>query len=288
MSVKSHLWFEESYEVELGRTLKIKIENLIEQYDSEFQRIEIYKTKPFGKMLVLDGVIMCTEWDEHAYHEMIVHVPMFTHPAPETVLVIGGGDGGTVREALKHPTVKRVDLCEIDEHVVRLSRKHLPVMASALDDGRVKVYSEDGAKFVKEHRNEYDIIIVDSSDPIGPAEVLFSEEFYVSLKECLTEGGIAVTQSESFYYHEEIVERLTGYAKKHYPVPGYYFTVVPTYPSGIIGFTLCSKKHHPFKDFNEERVTPLLNNLKYYNAGIHRAAFSLPSFIKNRVNLPAL
>jgi spermidine synthase len=284
----SNLWFDENFEIELGRTLRIKIDGIVEQYDSEFQRIEVYQTRPFGKMLVLDGVIMCTEWDEHAYHEMIVHVPMFTHPGPEKVLVIGGGDGGTVREVLKHPTVKRVDLCEIDEHVVRISRKHLPRMTSGLDDKRVKIVAEDGAKFVHDHKNTYDIIIVDSSDPIGPAEVLFSEEFYASMKESLTEGGIAATQSESFYYHGDIVERLTGYAKKLFAIPGYYFTVVPTYPSGIIGFTLCSKKYHPFRDYREERVAPLQPGLQYYNPAIHRAAFALPSFIKDRIKLPSM
>ncbi len=288
MPERSNLWFEENFEFEQGRTLKIKIDHLIEQYDSPYQRIEVYQTLPFGKMLVLDGVIMCTEWDEHSYHEMIVHVPMFTHPSPERVLVIGGGDGGTVREVLKHPTVKEVRLCEIDEQVVRLSKKHIPQTASALEDRRVQIVNEDGAKYVREHKNSFDIIIVDSSDPIGPAEVLFSEEFYASMKESLTEGGIATTQSESFFYHSDIVERLTGYAKKLFPVPGYYFTVVPTYPSGIIGFTFCSKKYHPLDDFREERVVPVQGSLKYYNPGIHRASFALPSFIKNRVNLPII
>jgi len=288
MPGSSNLWFDENFEIELGRTLSIKIDGIIEQYDSEFQRIEFFQTRPFGKMLVLDGVIMCTEWDEHAYHEMIVHVPMFTHPSPEKVLVIGGGDGGTVREVLKHSSVKQVDLCEIDEHVVRLSRKHIPQMASGLGDRRVRIVAEDGAKFVKDNKNTYDIILVDSSDPIGPAEVLFSEDFYASMKESLTEGGIAATQSESFFYHGDIVERLTGYAKKLYAIPGYYFTGVPTYPSGIIGFTFCSKKYHPFRDYREERVAAIQPTLKYYNPAIHRAAFALPSFIKKRVNLPAM
>ncbi len=285
MAVVSHLWFEETLELQLGRTVKIEIEDVIEKFDSDFQRIEIYKTKPFGKMLVLDGVIMCTEWDEHAYHEMISHVPMMTHPKPENVLVIGGGDGGTIREVLKHREVKKVDLCEIDEAVIRLSRKHLPMLAESFNDKRVHIFNKDGAKFIKEHKNEYDIIMVDSSDPIGPAEVLFSEAFYASMKDSLKEDGIAVTQSESFYYHTDIVERLTGYAKKLYAVPAYYFTMVPTYPSGIIGFTFCSKKYHPINNFNENKAISLQQTMKYYNPAIHRAAFSLPSFVKNRIKL---
>lgn len=281
----SNLWFEENYEYDEGRTIKIKIEKMIDQYDSPFQRIEVYQTKPFGRMLVLDGVIMCTEWDEHAYHEMLAHVPLFTHPNPERVLVVGGGDGGTIREVLKHPTVKEAVLCEIDEHVIRLSKKHLPQMASALDDPRVKIVCEDGAKYVKAHKNAFDIILVDSSDPIGPATVLFSEEFYASMRDCLNDGGIAATQSESFFYHGDIVHRLTGYAKKYFAIPGYYFTVVPTYPSGIIGFTFCSKKYHPLKDVDETRIAKLQPKLRYYNAAIHKGSFALPTFIASRIDL---
>lgn len=285
MSGTPYLWFEETLEIPSGRTIKIEIENLIERIDSKFQRIEVYKTKPFGRMLVLDGVIMCTEWDECAYHEMITHVPLFAHTRPEKVLIIGGGDGGTAREVIKHPSVKQVDVCEIDEEVVNISRRHLPVMACSFDDSRVKLYPEDGARFIRERKNSYDVIIVDSSDPIGPAEVLFSEEFYASMKECLKEDGIAVTQSESFYYHGDIVERLTGFAKKLYPQQGYYYTLVPTYPSGIIGFTFCSRKYHPLRDYRESDAAAMLPKLRYYNPGVHKGAFSLPNFIKNRIGL---
>ena len=236
-------------------------------------------------MLVLDGVIMCTEWDEHAYHEMLAHVPMFTHPHPERVLVVGGGDGGTIREVLKHPSVKEAILCEIDEHVIRLSKKHLPALASSLDDPRVKIMCEDGAKFVRENKNAFDIILVDSSDPIGPATVLFSEEFYSSMRDSLRDGGIAATQSESFFYHGDIVQKLTGYAKKLFPIPGYYFTVVPTYPSGIIGFTFCSKKYHPLNNIDEKRIAELAPKLRYYNAAIHRGSFALPTFIASRIDI---
>lgn len=285
MPVESHLWFEEILEFESGRTIKIKINDLIEKYDSKFQRIEIYDTKPFGKMLVLEGIIMCTEWDEFAYHEMITHVPMFVHPKPEEILIIGGGDGGTAREVLKHSDVKKVDICEIDEDVVRICRKHLPTMASSFDDKRINIYFEDGAKFVKERKDCYDVIIVDSSDPIGTAEVLFREDFYLSLKDVLKEEGIAVTQSESYFYDSNLVERITGYSKKYYEVSEYYFTTVPTYPSGVIGFSFCSKKYHPLDHLNEERVNKLQHSFKYYNPDIHRGSFALPSFIKNRINL---
>ncbi|HNU92342.1 MAG TPA: polyamine aminopropyltransferase [Spirochaetota bacterium] len=285
MSSGSELWFEEILEKENGHTFKIKIDNLIERVDSKFQRIEVYETVPFGRMLVIDGVIMCTEWDEYAYHEMIAHVPMFTHRNPENVLVIGGGDGGTIREVLRHPEARRVDICEIDGEVVRLSKKHLPTMSSSFDDPRVRLYTEDGAKYMKEHPSTYDVIIVDSSDPIGPAVVLFSEGFYVDMKNALRDDGIIATQCESFFYHSDIVERITGYAKKHFAVPGYYYTVVPTYPSGIIGFCFASKKYHYKKDFRPERVSPMQGQLKYYTPEVHGAAFTLPAFIGNRIKL---
>ena len=285
MSTESNLWFEEILEMNAGRTMKIKIEDLIEAFDSQYQRIEVYKTRPFGKMLVLDGVIMLTEWDECGYHEMLAHVPMFAHPAPKNVCIIGGGDGGTMREVLKHPSVETVDICEIDGDVIRLSQKHLPNLASSFDDSRVTVHTADGAKFVAENKNSFDIILVDSSDPIGPAEVLFSEQFYMDMKEALREDGIAVTQSESFFYHEGIVSKLTGYAKTHYASPSYYYTMVPTYPSGMIGFTFCSKKYDGLKDFDESRVAQMQNTLDYYNPDVHRGAFALPQFVRRRVKL---
>ncbi len=285
MPVPSQLWFEEKFEINKGRTLKIEIQGLIEQYDSEFQRIEIYQTKPFGKMLVLDGVIMTTDSDEFSYHEMIAHVPLCTHQNPETVCVIGGGDGGTIREVLKHPSVRNVDICEIDGDVIRLSEKHLPALASSFSDSRVTVYTEDGADFLRNHKNKYDIIIVDSSDPIGPAEVLFSEEFYRTMKESLHDTGIAVTQSESFFYHLDIIERLNGYARRHFPVVSYYSTIVPTYPSGIIGFTFCSMKYHPIQNLDETRTASFADSLKYYNPAIHKGAFQLPSFVQKRLKL---
>ncbi|MFW5770232.1 MAG: polyamine aminopropyltransferase [Spirochaetota bacterium] len=284
MAIESNLWFEEILEMQAGRTMKIKIEDLIEAYDSKFQRIEVYKTRPFGKMLVLDGVIMLTEWDECGYHEMLAHVPMSTHPCPENICIIGGGDGGTMKEVLKHSTVKTVDICEIDGDVIRLSQKHFPELASSFDDSRVTVHTADGAKFVAENKNAFDIILVDSSDPIGPAEVLFSEQFYMDMKESLREDGIAVTQSESFFYHESIVAKLTGYAKKHYAAPSYYYTMVPTYPSGMIGFTFCSKKYDGLKDMDDTRTASMRDTLNYYNPHIHRGAFALPEFVRRRVN----
>ncbi len=268
-------WFEEQLEVKDGRIMKIGYTNKIASMKSEFQQIDVYQTQAFGRMLVLDDVIMVTEFDEANYHEMIVHVPMTIHPDPRSVLVIGGGDGGTLREVLKHESVKRADLCEIDPGVVEVSKKHLPGLAESFDDERVTVFYEDGAAFVKKHKDTYDLILVDSSDPIGPAEVLFQEAFYRDMYNALTVDGIVATQSESFHYHRSIIRKIAEFSRRIFPVYEYYYTMVPTYPSGVIGFSFCSKSRHPLKDFNAFRAKHL-SALKYYNPAIHRAAFNLP------------
>jgi len=271
------MWVEEKYEIEKGRALKIKIKQSLEKVKSKFQEIEVVNSEAFGKILLIDGVIMLTEADEFCYHEMITHVPLCVHPKAQKVLVIGGGDGGTVREILKHDNVKEVDVCEIDEKVIEISKRHFPYLANSFDDPKVKIYCEDGNKFIKAHKDEYDIIIVDSSDPIGPAEVLFRREFYEAMFQALKDDGIVVTQAESFFYHSEIIKSLFSFIKDIYPISEYYYTLVPTYPSGMIGFTFCSKKYHPINNFNETEALKL-DDLKYYDKGIHKAAFNLPVF----------
>ncbi len=273
------LWIEEKLEIKNGRALKIRITKSLEKIKSKFQEIEVVESQSFGKILLIDEVIMLTEADEFCYHEMIAHVPLCVHPKAQTVLVIGGGDGGTVREILKHDNVKEVDVCEIDEKVIEISKRHFPNLANSFNDPKVKVYCEDGNKFIKRRKNEYDVIIVDSSDPIGPAEVLFRREFYEAMFQALKDYGIVVTQAESFFYHSEIIKSLFSFIKEIYPISEYYYTMVPTYPSGVIGFTFCSKKYHPLNDFNQSE-TLKLTDLKYYNKDIHRASFALPTFAK--------
>ncbi|MGB6606495.1 MAG: polyamine aminopropyltransferase [Atribacterota bacterium] len=271
------IWIEEKLEIKNGRALKVRITKSLEKIKSEFQEIEVVESQSFGKILLIDEVIMLTEADEFCYHEMIAHVPLCVHPKAKKVLVIGGGDGGTVREILKHDSVNEVDVCEIDEKVVEISKRYFPYLANSFDDPKVKIYCEDGNKFIKSHEDEYDIIIVDSSDPIGPAEVLFRREFYEAMFQALKDDGIVVAQAESFFYHQKIIKSLFSFIRDIYPISEYYYTLVPTYPSGIIGFTFCSKKYHPINDFNEIEALKL-NNLKYYDRGIHKAAFNLPTF----------
>ena len=270
------LWFDEVLELKNGRALKIRIKDVIESVTSPFQKMDVFDTYAFGKMFSLDGVIMMTEFDEHAYHEMITHVPMMTHPNPETVLVIGGGDGGTVREVLKYPSVKEVHLCEIDKMVVDMSLKHFPDVASAMNDPKVKHVYDDGAKYIENNPGKFDVILVDSSDPIGPAEVLFKKPFYESMRKGLTETGICTTQAESFYYHGETIKGLFDFIPDVFENYGYYYTVVPTYPSGIIGFTYLSNRISPYETIPDMKKLP--EDLRYYTPEIHKAAFALPAF----------
>jgi spermidine synthase len=218
---KLDLWFRDSPEIGRGCALSIRIRDVLCHYHSRFQEIAVFETDQMGRMLVLDDVTMLTEFDEFAYHEMIAHVPMMTHSNPSRVLVIGGGDGGTIREVLKHPGVSEVHLCEIDEEVVAACRKFLPSLASGFDDPRVRCFYEDGAVFVKKHPESYDVIIVDSTDPVGPGQVLFQPPFYRDMKRALTKEGIAVTQCESIYFHPEIIGKVAAFAREIYPLVSY-------------------------------------------------------------------
>lgn len=268
-------WFEEQLEIKNGRSVKIMVKELLESYRSPFQKIDIYDTVPYGKMLVHDDVIMLTEFDEPHYHEMITHVALNVHPDPQRVLIIGGGDGGTLREVLKHQEVQTAHLCEIDADVIRLCKKHFPDISSGFQDLRTEVFCQDGAEFVKKRKNYYSIIIVDSSDPFGPAEVLFKENFYRDMFNALTDDGIVITQSESFHFHRQVIKQIATFCRKIFSFYQYYYAMVPTYPSGVIGFSFCSKKYHPISDLQPAKAE-MLHGLKYYNPEIHKASFILP------------
>lgn len=272
-------WFTEEFEIEKGRCLTIEVKSLLESRQSQFQKIDMYDTVPFGKMLVLDGVIQLTEFDNFAYHEMIAHVPLNAHPNPRKVLIVGGGDGGAVFEVLRHQQVEEVVLCDIDQEVVKISQKYFPEFAKALADKRCKVVIDDAAKYVASKENYFDVICVDSSDPIGPAEVLFAREFYENVYRALTVEGIVVSQSEGMFYHQDFIVNLVAQNKKIFPYVAYYYTLIPTYPSGSIGFSFCSKKYTHIDKLDIKKISAL-RNLKYYNLDIHIAAFVLPQFMQ--------
>ena len=275
-------WFTETLETGLGRQLQVEYTKTLASIHSDFQHLEVFETVPYGKMLVLDGVIQLTEFDHFAYHEMLVHVPMAAHPNPESLLIVGGGDGGALTEAVKHESLKTIVLCEIDKAVIDVSRKHFPEFNKAFDDKRVTVIIRDAAEYIKNKANAFDVILIDSSDPIGPAEILFQEAFYRDVYTALTSDGIAVSQSESMFYHHDFIAKLFTQNKMIFPVNAYYYTLVPTYPSGTIGFSFCSKTIDPITHPSTHRMADL-KGLKYYSEAIHSAAFVLPVFM--RVNL---
>ncbi len=271
------LWYQDALEFGHGVGLRIRIKNVLYSARSQYQEITILESDKLGRILVIDGITMLTEWDEHGYHEMIAHVPLLVHPNPSRVLIIGGGDGGTVREVIKHSTVERVHVCELDEEVVNACRKYLPSLASSFEDPRVEIFYEDGAKFITGHPDFYDVIIVDSTDPIGPGQILFQKPFYEGMKKALTEQGIAVTQCESIFLHHHVIRGVWSFARNLFPRLAYYNTLIPTYPSGVIGFFFCSLKRDPVADIAEERASAL-KGLKYYTPEVHRASFTLPRF----------
>lgn len=246
---------------------------------SEFQKVEVVQTTGHGRMLLNDDLVMITERDEFVYHDMISHVPLFIHPNPKRVLIIGGGDGGTAREVLRHKTVEKCDMVEIDDMVVQACREFIPQTAIGMkDDPRFELFIEDGVKFVKETKNKYDVVIVDSTDPIGPAQPLFGLEFYQDINRCLADDGIVVSQGESPFYNSDTQSAMVKILNGIFPIVRYLNFSNLTYPGGLWSFSVASKKLHPLRDFKPTRVKESGMSFKYYNAEVHMAAFSLPQF----------
>ncbi len=240
-----------------------------------FQDLAVVVTEQFGKMLLLDGMVMTTDRDEFVYHEMITMVALNSHPDPRKVLIIGGGDGGALREVLRHPKVEKGVLVEIDARVMDAARDFFPELACSFNDPKAELIVDDGIKYIQEHKNEFDIIIVDSTEPVGPAVVLFSPEFYQSCFEALKEDGMLVAQSESPFFNSEVIQMVYGGISQTFPMTDLYLASIPTYPSGLWSFTIGSKKHDP-----QEVKTVNDFSLKYYNEGVHKAAFNLPAFVQ--------
>jgi spermidine synthase len=270
------MWLKEGQIADAAMTYRIK--ETLTTKKTKFQDLAVVDTYEFGRMLVLDGIIQTTIRDEYVYHEMISHIPLFTHPNPKKVLVVGGGDGGAIREVLKHPSVEKALLCEIDGDVVTECKKFLPEISCALDNPKCEVFIGDGIKYVHEHKNEFDVIIVDSTDPFGAAEGLFGGSFYKELYECLTEDGIFIAQTETPFYLPKVVKRVYDDAKAVFPITRLFMAAIPTYPSGFWSFTVGSKKHDP-------KAVDLSNTIdidtKYYTKELHKACFVLPKFVED-------
>lgn len=283
---KNHrnIWFTDKDE-NTALSLRHKGERLFRQ-KSPFQLVEVYDTFAYGKMLSIDNMVMCTERDEYGYHEMITHVPMQTHPNPKRALVIGGGDGGTVRELLRYDSLEEVVMVEIDEVVVQASRQHLPALSSAFEHPKLNLIIADGIKYVKDSPNEsFDLVIVDSTDPIGPAEGLFSYDFYQNAHRALKPNGILVTQSESPRFNVAAFKECFKCYRSIFGAENVhcYLAFIPTYPSGMWSFSYsCKGSLHPLKNINTEKIEAFAqqHSLQYYNALVHQAAFYLPTFVQ--------
>ena len=273
------LWYTEEHSENVR--FSIKVEEQLYSAQSPFQRIDVFQSKEFGRFFTLDGLMMVTEKDEFIYHDMITHVAMATNPNIKKVLVIGAGDGGTVRELTRYASIEHIDMVEIDKMVVDVCIKYLPQTACKLNDERVSLIFEDGLKFVRTKVNEYDLIIVDSTDPFGPGEGLFTKEFYGNCFNALKEDGILVNQHETPYYdsYAKSMQRAHKRIKEFFPICRVYQAHIPTYPSGHWLFGFASKKYDPVKDLDAEKWNNLGLKTKYYNTDIHKGAFALPNYV---------
>lgn len=275
------LQYNEYYNEHTGLTVGLK--KLLFSEQSDYQLVEVYETDTWGNLMTIDGMVMLSERDEFVYHEMISHVAMFTHPSPKRVLIIGGGDGGTAREVLKHPSVKQVHMVEIDKTVVDASKLHFPGVGD-FENPKLKVLYEDGIAFVRNVRDPYDVIIIDGSDPVGPAEGLFEKDFYQYCMDALTDNGVLTAQTESpwveSYYPS--MKKVFHALDDLFPVSRMYLNFIPLYPAGMWSMACASKKADPLDAEVLERAgkwVDLQPDLKYYNPEVHRGAFALPNFV---------
>lgn len=274
------LWFSEKHTPDVK--LSIRVEKQLFSKESDYQRIDIFETKEFGRVLSLDGNIMLTERDEFIYNEMIVHVPMSVHPNIKNVLVIGAGDGGVVKELTRYDRIKHIDLVEMDPMVVEACRQYLPGNACQLDDIRVQIHYENALKFLRYSEDSYDLIIVDSNDPYGPSEGLFTKEFYGTCYKALKKDGIMVNQQGSPFYKQdaEAMQRSHKRIAGTFPISRVYQAHIPTYAAGYWLFGFASKKYHPIDDLDTESWQKLNLRTNYYTTRLHKGAFYLPAFLE--------
>ena len=306
-------WFAESEVMWPGQRFSLKVGEVLHHSRSAFQDILVFQSETYGRVLVLDGVIQLTERDEFAYQEMIAHLPLLSHPEPKRVLIVGGGDGGVLREVARHACVETIDMCEIDAGVVEVSKRFFAEStATAYGDARLTLVHADAAAYLRTivggaddgadlsdpaiaaalARRQtpggwpgYDVIIVDSSDPVGPAETLFEPAFYDSMRAALAPGGAVCTQGECMWLHLPLISKVVSACRDLFPTVEYAYTCVPTYPSGQIGFIMCSldESRHALVKPVRAPVGPLQDQLRYYSPDVHAAAFVLPPFAEREL-----
>ncbi|CAH0474845.1 unnamed protein product [Peronospora belbahrii] len=286
--VTTKQWFHETEAMWPGQKFSLEMKEILFQRKSEFQDVLVFKSATYGNVLVLDGIIQLTERDEFAYQEMITHLPMFAHQQPKRVLIVGGGDGGVLREVTKHDCVQEIVMCEIDSMVCDVSKKFFKdTVATAFHDPRVTLLHADAAVYLLENRTEkFDVVIVDSSDPIGPAEVLYRAEFYENMKNSLSPDGIICTQGECLWLHLDLIVDVMQRCQNLFPSVNYSYTTIPTYPSGQIGFIMCSLDESEGVLTKPKRSpdAKMEQTLRYYNPKIHEASFVLPSFAERKIS----
>lgn len=279
--MQNERWIEERFKEYFY--MKYKIKDILFEGKSEYQSVKVVETEGYGRMLLNDGLVMVTERDEFIYHDMIAHVPLFAYPNPQKVLIIGGGDGGTAREVLRHKAINRCVMVEIDKMVIDACIKFIPQTSSSLSDKRLELIIEDGVKYLKNNKEKFDIIIIDSTDPIGPACPLFGEDFYETIYSSLSENGIVVAQGESAFYEKEMQKKLLGIVASKFKISTVYNFSNMTYPGGIWSFVYGSKGTHPYNGLREDKIISFDGRFRYYNSSIHRASFQLPSFMINEL-----
>jgi spermidine synthase len=280
MSLVQSEWFTEIYEN--GTAFSVRYSKKVFDQTSEFQRVEIFDTDVMGRVLILNGCFMVTEKDSFIYHEMLTHPGMSVVSGPKKALVIGGGDGGVVTELVKYPNLESVTLCEIDPLVISSCREHFPAISAGLSDPRVQVVCKDGAAYVSQFKEEFDLVLVDSTDPVGPGVALFQTSFYESIKRSLTKGGSAVFQTESPLFMEKVFANSVADLRKVFgegcATP--YLATIPSYPGGLWSFTFCSQAVDPVKNAPAKPNPAVQGRLDYYSPQAHAAAFALPVFVR--------
>jgi len=284
-------WFREitrSWPGSQDFAMTLKIDEILYFEKSKYQEVLVFKNQFWGNVLVLDGVIQCTEKDEMSYQEMLTHLAMFSHPAPKRVLVVGGGDGGVLREVAKHKVAEEIIICEIDQCVIEASKKFLGSMGKGYSDPRVTVKMMDAFIYLKElcedpNSKKFDVIIVDSTDPVGPAESLFKKEYFENLHRILGENGIVTTQAESHWHSLDMIATMSQFLKSIFSKREYAYTSVPTYPTGEIGFWVLSKKGHSCRNPLRTPTAEEQQHLNYYTPELHTAAFALPAFAHRKI-----
>jgi spermidine synthase len=279
-------WVEET--LHRGHRVRLKADRVLFDSETEHQRLIIFENADFGRVMMLDNIIQLTTKDEFIYHEMMAHVPLFAHGRARRALIVGGGDGGVLREMLKHPELEQVTLCEIDRGVIDLCRQHFPeISAGAYDDPRTRIVIADGTKFVAETDDRFDVIVVDSTDPVGPGAVLFTREFYADCARCLKRGGLLITQNGLPFLQPDELKQSVGYFRELFGDASCYLATTPSYFGGPMsyGWATNDKKLREHRRRKIERRYKKAGGFptRYWSPAVHAGAFALPTYVRDLV-----